>query len=278
MTQLTSFPIEIILGEDDSTDKTGAICSEYANKYPDKIRLFLRSRKDVIYVGGKPTGKFNFSENLKACKGKYIALCEGDDYWTDPLKLQKQIDFLEANAEYSSCFHNTLELNQKHPEKSTNYSGFKQNVDLLFDNMIVQNHMPTCSVVFRNNVTEHFLPPEFFKSMFGDWYLHLLNSQFGKAYYINEVMGVHRLVETSHWTPMKLETQIEHIITAYDYYKVSFEKHKRKITDAQFNYIKRYFELIKEKKSFEEWKKNIHIVKRYYGYKINKKISSIFYT
>lgn len=99
--QQTDFPFEIILGEDESSDGTRAICKEYAEKFPDKIRLFLRSRKDVIYINGNPTGRYNFIENLKAAKGKYIALLEGDDYWTDPLKLQKQVDFMEKNEE---CF------------------------------------------------------------------------------------------------------------------------------------------------------------------------------
>ncbi|MEZ4781129.1 MAG: glycosyltransferase [Flavobacteriaceae bacterium] len=93
--QKTDFKYEIILGEDASTDGTREICKEYAKRFPDKIKLFLRSRKDVIYINGNATGRYNFIENLKACQGKYIALCDGDDYWTDPLKLQKQVDFLK---------------------------------------------------------------------------------------------------------------------------------------------------------------------------------------
>ena len=91
--QKTNFPFEIILGEDESTDGTREICKAYAEKYPDKIKLFLRSRKDVIYINQHATGRFNFMENLKAARGKYIAFCEGDDYWIDEYKLQKQVDF-----------------------------------------------------------------------------------------------------------------------------------------------------------------------------------------
>ena len=103
--QKTDFPYEICLGEDESNDGTREICKEYAEKYPDKIRLFLRSRKDVIYINGHATGRYNFIETLKECKGKYIALCEGDHYWTEPTKLQKQVDFLEANESYVMSFH-----------------------------------------------------------------------------------------------------------------------------------------------------------------------------
>ncbi|MFP4024594.1 MAG: glycosyltransferase [Thiohalospira sp.] len=98
--QKTEFSFEILLGEDASTDGTRDICIEYSDKYPDKIRLFLHNRENVIYVNGNPTGRFNFLYNLFQSRGKYIALCEGDDYWTDPCKLQKQVDFLEANPEY----------------------------------------------------------------------------------------------------------------------------------------------------------------------------------
>ena len=99
--QETDFPFEIIVGEDESTDGTREICIQYAEKYPDKIRLFLRSEKDKIYINGNKSGRYNYLENLKAAKGKYIATCDGDDFWTDPLKLQKQVHFLEANPK---CF------------------------------------------------------------------------------------------------------------------------------------------------------------------------------
>ena len=93
--QECNFEYEVLLGEDNSTDTTRKLCIEYAERFPDKIRLFLHDRSNVIYINGKPTGRFNFIYNLKQAKGKYIALCEGDDYWTDPTKLQKQVDFLE---------------------------------------------------------------------------------------------------------------------------------------------------------------------------------------
>ncbi|MGI9517093.1 MAG: glycosyltransferase family 2 protein, partial [Pirellulaceae bacterium] len=85
--QETSFPFEICLGEDESSDGTREICEEYARRYPDLIRMFCRSRNDVIYVDGHATGRFNLLETLKSCRGKYIALLEGDDYWCHPQKL-----------------------------------------------------------------------------------------------------------------------------------------------------------------------------------------------
>lgn len=104
LNQKTSFHFEIILGEDDSEDGTREICQEYAAKHPDRIRLFLRDKKDKIFINGKKTGRFNFLENLKSCRGKYIAMCDGDDYWIDNYKLEKQISFIEKEAMVSLCY------------------------------------------------------------------------------------------------------------------------------------------------------------------------------
>lgn len=102
LSQDTTFPIEIILADDCSTDGAREICEEYAAKYPELIRL-LPSDRNVGAVA-------NEQRAFLAAKGKYIATCEGDDYWTDPLKLQKQVDFLEANPDYSVCFHRFIKM------------------------------------------------------------------------------------------------------------------------------------------------------------------------
>lgn len=95
--QQVNFPMEFIIAEDCSTDGTRAICEEYAQKYPDLIRL-LPSEGNMGAVR-------NEQRAFEAARGKYIATCEGDDYWTDPLKLQRQVDFLESHSDYSVCFH-----------------------------------------------------------------------------------------------------------------------------------------------------------------------------
>lgn len=98
--QKVNFPIEFIIAEDCSTDGTRAICEEYARKYPDLIKLILSD----INKGALPNERMA----IGGARGKYIALCEGDDYWTDERKLQKQVDFLESNAEYTVCFHDRM--------------------------------------------------------------------------------------------------------------------------------------------------------------------------
>lgn len=100
--QKTTFPIEILIHDDASTDGTDDIIREYAEKYPEKI-LPLFEEKNKYSSGYK--GKMDVTFNYSRARGKYIATCEGDDYWTDPLKLQKQVDFMEAHPDFSVCWH-----------------------------------------------------------------------------------------------------------------------------------------------------------------------------
>lgn len=101
--QKVNFPMEFIIADDCSTDETRSICEEYAAKYPGLIRLvFPKSNIGAV---------MNEQQAFLTAKGKYIATCEGDDYWTDPLKLQKQVDFLEAHPDYSVCFHRFKRIN-----------------------------------------------------------------------------------------------------------------------------------------------------------------------
>ncbi|MEI8059846.1 MAG: glycosyltransferase, partial [Ferruginibacter sp.] len=100
--QQTNYSIELIIGEDKSTDDTRKVCEAFAKKYPEKIKLLP---SDYNYGMGK-----NFIRTMEACTGKYIAICEGDDYWIDKNKLQTQVEFLEKNTTYSLCFHDIYHL------------------------------------------------------------------------------------------------------------------------------------------------------------------------
>jgi len=97
--QQVNFPYEIVIGEDHSTDATRTIVRDYQRRHPDKIRL--RLSRENLYSRKLDPGTATHC----ACRGKYIALLEGDDYWTDPLKLQKQVDFMEAHTTCTYCGH-----------------------------------------------------------------------------------------------------------------------------------------------------------------------------
>ncbi len=190
--QKTTFPFEIIIGEDESTDGTREICREFADRYSDKIRLYLRSRKDVIYINQHPTGRFNFMENIKSAQGKYIAFCEGDDYWTDEYKLQKQVDFLETNTEYSLCFHNCILKNERennHTEKLLH--GKLDKSVFTTEDILGAWFIPTASILFKR---ENLVLPEWLALVeSGDVALLLLLSLSGPFKYLDEVMSVYRL-------------------------------------------------------------------------------------
>jgi len=194
--QQTDFPFEILLGEDESSDGTREICIEYAEKHPDKIRLFLHSRANNIAINGNPTGRFNFMHNLFSARGRYIAICEGDDYWIDSFKLQKQVDFLEANPDFSICFHwvKILWENEKIPKESV-YEGpstfsLKEYVEKKKHNIKTN----TLSICYRALSKQQMW-------LYNSWVLDLPNGDYtlcalvlttGKAYVMPEYMGVYR--------------------------------------------------------------------------------------
>ncbi|WP_418637580.1 glycosyltransferase, partial [Winogradskyella sp.] len=196
--QQTTFPFEIILGEDESSDGTREICIQYAEKHPDLIKLFLRSRKDVIYINENATGRFNMIENLKAATGTFIAFCEGDDYWKDPLKLEKQVQLLENNSSLIACHHWQYIAIEKESsfvevEAPTNGHGYfpqaVANVKNIFANQV---RMKTRTVMFRNIIDNDFFPHWFYKVAFGDVPLSFLLGKHGDFGFIDEPMAVYR--------------------------------------------------------------------------------------
>lgn len=205
--QKTNFPYEILIGEDDFPDRTREICIEYAKKHPEKIRLFLNDRKNVIYINGQPTGRWNFINLLKNSKGKYIALCEGDDYWTDPNKLQKQVDFLEENPDFSMCFHNAKLFYEDKSQESRDHCPVNQKEVSTIEDLLKGNFIPTCSVMFCRGLFGEF-PEWYYQILTGDWILHILNAQYGKIKYINEVLGVHRIGHGGIWDKARKDPKL----------------------------------------------------------------------
>jgi len=195
--QQTDSSFEIVIGEDKSSDGTREIVKEFAARRPDCIRLLLHEREHVSYANGTPTGNWNFANNIKQCRGQYIALLDGDDYWTSPHKLQKQSYFLEANPDCAMCYHNARILDESDPERlelAENKTGRKT-----LKNLLRGNFMQTCSVMFRAGLFGDF-PEWFFRSPLGDWPLHVLNGRHGDIGYIDEVMGVYRRHATGAWS------------------------------------------------------------------------------
>lgn len=200
--QKTNFTVEILLGDDESSDGTREVCLEYAKLYPQKIRMFLHHRANNIKINGNSSGRFNFIYNLLSAKGKYIALCEGDDYWTDPLKLQKQVDFMENDEDCSLCFHAT-----KHIYEDTALNQIKrprnipENHIIPIANLITKGGgaMATNSMFFLKKYIQN-MPNWSREAAVGDVPLMLVLASRGKVGYIDRVMGTYRRMTPGSWS------------------------------------------------------------------------------
>lgn len=180
--QKVNFPIEFIIAEDCSTDGTRAICEKYATKHPKLIRLITSETN----IGYNP----NELRAMKAAKGKYIAYCEGDDYWTDPMKLQKQVDFLETNPNYSICFHRCRHWNADTDEY----------------------HEDACGSIFVNDIQGADLTLDMF---FEKWITQPLTMVFRASCFDLSLYGKYKYYRDMH--------QIYHLLKAGQGYLFAFE-------------------------------------------------------
>lgn len=190
--QKTNFKFEAIVHEDASTDGTAAIVREYAEKHPDIIKPIFETENQWHKTDGSLDRIF-----IENCTGKYVAMCEGDDFWTDSLKLQKQVDFLESHPDYSMCFHNAMNLwEDGHMEPFSAVEDREYTAEDIFSNWMV----PTASVVFKKDVIDSV----FFKTtilganlLYGDTPLFLSCAKFGNVRGISDCMSIYRRHEGS---------------------------------------------------------------------------------
>lgn len=198
--QKTTFPFVAIVHDDASTDGTATIIREYAQKYPDIIIPIIETENQY----SKHDGSLGRIMN-RACEDTgaiYYALCEGDDYWTDPYKLQKQVDFLESHPDYTLCFHNAIvhyENEDKPDHKFATLETREYNIKENIDNWIV----PTASVLFRRTVLESTTYKNYIRNkekfVVGDQPLILSCASSGKLYGFSDIMSVYRL-QSGGWT------------------------------------------------------------------------------
>lgn len=149
LAQHLNVPWEVVIGEDGSTDGTREICLEYARSHPGRIRVLLNDRKDVVYIEGSPTGRRNVIQLYRAAKGAFIALCEGDDVWNSPDKLQTQLDHLRTHPEAVGCYHDTVVID----EHGTRSHSFREKLPARFTRENIISYLSAfhvSSVFFRN--------------------------------------------------------------------------------------------------------------------------------
>jgi len=183
--QKTNFNFQIVIGEDCSADATRSICKTFAEKYSNKIKLLPALEKNIGLIA-------NYMQTIKACEGKYIAICDGDDYWIDENKLQKQVSFLEDNPNYSIVYSKLKKLFPDGTFKESIQRKLKQAGD--FDDLVFENVIPSVTVLFRNRQNISTVPTWITNFPYGDWptYLWILKDG-GKIYFMDEITAVYRM-------------------------------------------------------------------------------------
>lgn len=192
--QKTRFPFEVLIHDDASTDGTADIIREYAERFPDIVRPVFQ-RENQFSKGVAASSAFLWP----LIRGKYVAMCEGDDYWTDPLKLQKQVDWLDAHPDSSVCFHPVVVHFEDGSHKDSAYPMPKDCPDgFTFEGLLRHNFIQTNSVVFRWKLKgrEDEVPADITPR---DWFTNLLHAEKGPIGFIPEAMGVYRRHQGGVW-------------------------------------------------------------------------------
>lgn len=195
--QETEFEIRLIIADDASTDGTEKIIAGISGSGTTKI-LHSRNKENI-------GAQANFLSAMQSCSSKYVALCEGDDYWIDKYKLQKQVDFLEANPDFAICYHRVYELYKNKKLKLEELNTAETEMEYSIEFLARGNCMHTASVVFRNHLIGEF-PGNFAKSPVGDYVLHMLNARHGKIKYLPAPMAVYRRQGQGIWNTQTHES------------------------------------------------------------------------
>lgn len=216
MMQQTNFPFEVLIHDDASTDGTTEIIKEYEAKYPDIIKPLYEEENQWV-KGRRGSAVFNFPR----AKGKYIALCEGDDYWTDPLKLQKQVDFLEANSDYVMCTHhfNIFHQNDKTIEEDRRKT-FKDDFTFDLDYFISRKLWITqpLTLLYRRDALDREKYSQYPNAKDVTLIYHILSH--GKGVFLKECMATYRVHDGGIWSganrPQQIKADIDTIIGIYN--------------------------------------------------------------
>jgi len=214
--QKTDFPFELIIGEDCSTDRTREIVVDYANRYPEIIKPILHEKN----VGAKANSK----SVREACTGKYVAVCEGDDYWIDPLKLQKQVDFMESHPNFSMCFHRAKKVDVQGKELGTFWpkKSWSKRVTGILD-LLNENYISTQTVLYRNYPKANSHKSKLSDGLFfGDWALHFVNAEKGDIFFFDEVMAAYRVTDQGATNSTPIEQKATDIIEFYERIRTYF--------------------------------------------------------
>jgi glycosyltransferase involved in cell wall biosynthesis len=198
LAQKVNFDFEIVIGEDCSTDGTREIVRDFHRRYPDRIALILRP----LNIGAMR----NMESILAACRGQYLTILEGDDYWTSADKLQKQVDFLDTHPECALCCHRVKFLNET---GSAEFDVFPPRVagPYTIEDLLKWNFVMTCSAVMRRDLM-HGFPSELSEMIVGDWARSAWVARHGTIELMDETMAAYRVHAGSMWSSLPFPTRM----------------------------------------------------------------------
>lgn len=206
LSQQTTFPFEIIVGEDCSTDGTRVILEDVSSSHPTKIRTVRPERNlgpNQMYL-----------EVMKAARGEYFAILDGDDYWTSTGKLQRQVEFLDVNPSYEVCFHDVVVVTEGSHEPPRPGMPALERDTYELDDLLLGNFVPAASIMHRR-VDVEGLPDWFTDFAWIDWVLLVLCAQRGRLRYLRGLSGVYRVHATGLWSSADRLSQLDEELRVY---------------------------------------------------------------
>jgi len=191
LSQIGNFEIELVIANDNSPDNSEEIIKTCIQNNSTKHKIkYIRNTQNIGMM-------LNFEQAINLCDGEFLAICDGDDYWTSPNKIQEQLDFLLVNKEFSICFHAVAIDNKGVIENDAITKKLNPNTSI--NDLVKGNYIHTCSVLY-NNIDKIKLPKNFSKVKVGDYYLHMLFAKKGNIHYIDKVLAHYRIHDTSYWS------------------------------------------------------------------------------
>ncbi|MBR6638862.1 MAG: glycosyltransferase [Muribaculaceae bacterium] len=214
--QKFDYPYEIIIGDDCSTDRTLEYSQKWQAKYPNLIRIIQRDKNIGI--------QRNYIDTYNQCRGEYIAICEGDDFWSSKHKLRRQVEYMDTHKNCNICFHRVINYYMANNSKSlSNGKGTKINSDI--NDLAKSNYITNLSVMYRRNVINK-LPEWLTEIASPDYVIHMLHASTGNIHYINKPMAVYRQHAKGIWGSNIKEKQLLISINSRKYLIAHFSQDK----------------------------------------------------
>lgn len=235
--QRTTYKVELVIGEDCSTDGTLDICRQYEERYPGQIKVIAHKQNLGL--------QRNFLDTHRHCTGEYIAICDGDDYWFDPHKLQRMTDFMDTHPDFAICFHRVINYYEESHEKSLSNGGQRRITDI--NDLARSNYITNSSSLFRRSY--YPVPPAWLADITScDYAMHMLNAQFGKIYYFKRPMAVYRKHAAGVWSEVQTSRMLTTALAAreklLDYFQTTrpevYELLRQSHTQICLNLLRHY--------------------------------------